>query len=298
MYNIYMKVPNEIKTKLDSMTLLDRFLFNETVEDVQTYNDMIEILLDDQVHLISWTETEKELRVSPELRQVRLDVIGMNELGEVYQMEMKQKNTYNLPKRSRYYQAQIDVTLLEPGSVNFNKMNDLTTILVAPFDLFGYGLYRYTFEEQCQEVPGLKLNDGARRIFINTNGNNQEDFSKEFLDFMKYISTPVDEIAEKSESEKIRRIHNRVCNVKRSEKIGVKLMQQWEEMYYMRKSAMEEGHEEGLLKGLEEGRAEGRTEGKLEAYLEMIREGITSVEMVAEKLNISVAEILEKIEKN
>ena len=119
---------------------------------------------------------------------------------------------------------------------------------------------------------------------------------------MKYISTPVDEIAEKSESEKIRRIHNRVCNVKRSEKIGVKLMQQWEEMYYMRKSAMEEGHEEGLLKGLEEGRAEGRaegrTEGKLEAYLEMIREGITSVEMAAEKLNISVAEILEKIEKN
>ena len=88
MYNIYMKVPNEIKTKLDSMTLLDRFLFNETVEDVQTYNDMIEILLDDQVHLIPWTETEKELRVSPELRQVRLDVIGMNELGEVCQMEI------------------------------------------------------------------------------------------------------------------------------------------------------------------------------------------------------------------
>ena len=111
---------------------------------------------------------------------------------------------------------------------------------------------------------------------------------------MKYISTPVDEIAEKSESEKIRRIHNRVCNVKRSEKIGVKLMQQWEEMYYMRKSAMEEGHEEGLMKGL----AEGRTEGKLEAYLEMIQEGITSVEIAAEKLNISATEILKKLEKN
>ena len=65
MYNIYMKVPNEVKTKLDSMTLLDG-----------------------QIHLIPWTETEKELRVSPELRQVRLDVIGMNELGEVYQMEI------------------------------------------------------------------------------------------------------------------------------------------------------------------------------------------------------------------
>ena len=36
------------------------------------------------MHLIPWTETEKELRVSPELRQVRLDVIGMDEFGEVY----------------------------------------------------------------------------------------------------------------------------------------------------------------------------------------------------------------------
>ena len=53
-------------------------------------------------------------------------------------MEMQQKNTYNLPKRSRYYQAQIDVSLLEPGSINFNELNDLTTILVAPFDIFGF----------------------------------------------------------------------------------------------------------------------------------------------------------------
>ena len=144
MYNIKMTIPENIKTALDSMSLLDRFLFNEAVEDFQTYNDMIEILLENQVHLIPWTETEKELRVSPELREVRLDVISMDEAGELYQMEMQQKNTYNLPKRSRYYQAQIDVSLLEPGSVNFNKLNDLTTILVAPFDIFGfYGVYCY-----------------------------------------------------------------------------------------------------------------------------------------------------------
>ena len=49
------------------------------MEDFQTYNDMIEILLENQVHLVPWTETEKELRVSPELREVRLDVISMGE---------------------------------------------------------------------------------------------------------------------------------------------------------------------------------------------------------------------------
>ena len=137
-------------------------------------------------------------------------------------------------------------------------MADYTYFAAAfPFDIFGYGLYRYTFEEQCLEVPGLKLNDGAKRIFINTNGNNPENFSKEFLDFMEYIVTPYDEVVEKSGSEKIKRIHERVCTIKRSEKIGVKLMQKWEEICLERQWAREDG------------RAEGRVEGQLEARKQM-----------------------------
>ena len=59
---------------------------------------------------------------------------------------------------------------------------------------------------------------------------------------MKYIAAPVDEVVEKSGSEKIRRIHERVCTIKRSEKIGVKLMQKWEEICLERKAAREEGY--------------------------------------------------------
>lgn len=276
MYNHKLMVSNNVRTALDSMTLLDRFLFNETVEDTQTYNDMVEILLENQVHLIPWTETEKELRVSPELRSIRLDVISMDEAGELYQMEMQKENTYNLPKRSRFYQAQIDVSLLEPGSVNFNKLNDLTTILVAPFDIFGYGLYRYTFEEQCLEVSNLRLNDGARRIFINANGNNSENFTKEFLDFMKYIVEPSDALVSESDSEKLKRIHNRVCTIKQSEKIGVKLMQAWEEKYYWEKEAREAGH------------AAGHAEGQLSILKNLVNNGNISLSVAAEQLNMSV----------
>ena len=78
------------------------------------------------------------------------------------------------------------MSLLEPGCGDFNELNDSCMILVAPFDLFGYGLYRYTFEGQCREVPGLALQDGAARIFINTFGTNRQDFPQEFLDFMEY----------------------------------------------------------------------------------------------------------------
>ena len=290
MYKMKIAIPDNVRTALDSMTLLNRFLFNETVEDPQTYNDMIEILLENQVHLIPWSETEKELRISPELREIRLDVISMDEAGKIYQMEMQQKNTYNLPRRSRYYQAQIDVSLLEPGSIDFNKLNDLTTILVAPFDFFGYGLYRYTFEEQCQEVPELKLNDGAKRIFINTSGKNTENFSKEFLDFMKYIVKPSDDIVRESGSEKIQRIHERVCMIKRSEKIGVKLMQQWEEMYYEKKQAREEGWAEGL--------AEGRTEGQLQLLKGLVRDGMLPPSEAAKRLQMSLEEFELQLNKD
>ena len=293
MQNIRIRVPDEVMTKLDAMNLLDRFLFNETVEDVQVYNDMVEILLDGHISLLPWTETEKEMRISPELRQVRLDVIGMDTKGELYQMEMQKANTYNLPKRSRYYQGQIDVSLLEPGSIDFNRLNDLTTILVAPFDIFGYGLYRYTFEEYCQEIPGLKLNDGARRIFINTKGTNPEKFSKEFLDFMEYINASTDAIAMKTESERILRIHNRVRKVKQSEKIGVKLMQKWEEIYYEKEAARKEG--------LEEGRAEGRVEGRAESQATVVRNMLRLeyyIEKIAQCVGISTEEIIKISNEN
>ena len=139
------------------------------------------------------------------------------------------------------------MSLLEPGSTDFNKLKDLTTILISPFDIFGYELYRYTFEERCVEVPELRLDDGARRIFINTKGKNPEGFTEEFLELMEYINHTTDEVAEKVKSEKIKKIHDRVRTVKGSEKVGVKLMQKWEELAYAREEGELEGEKKGEL---------------------------------------------------
>ncbi len=246
MYNAKVPVPAVVKTTLDNMNLTERFLFDETAEDQEVYNAMVEIIMGEEITLVNSPETEKELRVSPDLRQIRLDVIGTDQLGHIYQIEMQKTNTRNLPKRSRYYQAQIDVSLLAPGIKDFNRLNDVTTILVAPFDVFGYNLYRYTFQEYCEEVPNLRLNDGAKRIFINTIGKNATEFSREFLDFMDYINSTTDEIAEKTDSERIKKIHSRVKKIKASEKMGVKLMQKWEELAYAREDGWKEGRLDGI----------------------------------------------------
>ncbi len=178
---------NNVATKLEGLNLIDRFLFDEVMEDRGAYQAAVSILLEEEVELADRPETEKELRVSPELREVRLDVISMDKEGKLYYTEMQQKDTKNLKRRSRYYQAQLDVSLLEPGSKDFNLLNDSCMILVAPFDIFGRKMYRYTFEGRCRECLDLKLDDGASKVFINTKGRNREGFSQEFLDFMGYI---------------------------------------------------------------------------------------------------------------
>lgn len=239
---------NNVTTKLKDLNLVDKFLFDETMEDREAYQAVISILLENETTLLTKPQTEKELRVSPQLRQIRLDVVSMDKEKKLYYTEMQKKNTGNLIKRSRYYQSQLDVSLLEPGSTDFNLLNDSCFILIAPFDLFGKGLYRYTFEGICRECPDLKINDGAVRIFINTSGGNRKDFSQEFLDFMKYITETTDKAASDTKSSKIKLIHKQVKRIKLSEKIGVKFMQRWEEIAYAREDGKTAGETLKLIK--------------------------------------------------
>lgn len=49
----------------------------------------------------------------------------------------------NLPRRSRLYESHINVSLLEPGETDFNKLNDVYVIAIALLDLWRTGKYRY-----------------------------------------------------------------------------------------------------------------------------------------------------------
>lgn len=244
---------SNVITELENLNLVDRFLFDEVMEDQASYQALISILLENEIEILEKTQTEKELRVSPELRQVRLDVVSMDRDKKVYFTEMQKQDTGNLRRRSRYYQAQLDVSLLEPGTVNFNLLNDSCFILIAPFDLFKKGLYRYTFEGTCRECPELRIRDGAVRIFINTRGTNKEEFSQEFLELMEYITASTDAVAELSDSPRIKLLHENVRRIRASEKMGVKYLQKWEELVYAKDEGKEEGLKEGMIKGREEG---------------------------------------------
>lgn len=228
---------------LKDLNLLDRFLFAEAMEDTVVCTNMLEIILgSNNISLLDKIQTEKELRTSLLLRSVRVDVWAMDEQGTIYNSEMQGYKRGNLRKRSRYYQALLDSGLLEPGVVDFDILNDSFMIFISPFVVFGLKKYLYTFQMRCDEESELALGDGAVRIFLNTNGNNKEDISQELVELLGYIEHSTDTFAQKCTSSKVREIHEHICRIKMSEKIGVKYMNAWEEKIIIR----EEGKAEGI----------------------------------------------------
>ena len=225
---------------LDKLNHTDRFLFEEVLEDPLAHQEARGIILGREVPLPTQNEAEKELRISPEARSVRLDI-----------------------------------SLLEPGIPDYSQLNESYLIMITPFDLFGFGKYRYTFRAVCEEEPGCVLEDGATRIFLNTRGANDDEVPQELAEFLHYVEHTTDEAAEHAGSERIRRIHDRVRKVRNSEEVGVKYMQAWEEKYYEKEEARKEG--------LQKGRAEGRKEERIDLVKKKLEKG-KSVEEIADAL--------------
>ena len=239
------------KRKLKDLNLLDKFLFDEAMEDEENKNmkTLLDIILGQDTHLKQPPQTEKECRSSFEKRQIRLDVYTVDEDDVVYDTEPQKTNTKNLPKRSRLYQGMIDSRLLPPGCIDFNLLNPVVIIMIMPFDLFGYELYRYTFKMQCEEVPEMELGDDATRIFLNSHGKHPELVSRELIELLEYMEKSTDAVVEECESERIHQMHERVNRLKSSKEMEIKFMQKWEEKEMERQEAYADGREEGARGG-------------------------------------------------
>lgn len=53
--------------------------------------------------------------------------------------------------------------------------------------------------------------------------------SQELIELLKYMEHSTDEVSEQCKSERIQKMHRRVCRIKASKKTEVKYMQAWEE---------------------------------------------------------------------
>ena len=121
------------------------------------------------------------------------------------------------------------------------------------------------------------------RIFINSFGTNREDFLQEFLDFMEYINDTREVVAAQSESPRVKLVHSKVEQIRRSEKCGVKYMQRWEEIAYAREEGRNEGALKEIIAAVCKKLAKGKSEEQIADELEQRMECISPICHVAEK---------------
>lgn len=105
---------------------------------------------------------------------------------------------------------------------------------------------------KCEEVPELQLDDGATRIFLNTHGKHPELVSEELIELLKYIELSTDETVEHCNSEKVQKLHQKICQLKANKQMEAKFMQAWEEKVLERQEAYEEGKQAGTERGRQE----------------------------------------------
>ncbi len=174
------------------LDLTDSFIFSKVMTNEKLCKKLLEIILGIDILKIEYIEAEKDMKFAPDGKGVRLDVYVDDKQGTVYDIEMQAIDTKELPKRSRYYQSMIDLTVLEKGE-DYHALKKSYVIFICMSDVFGRGRYVYTFRNTCVEDVGLELGDDATKIFLNPYGKGE--INEELSEFFKYLREhkPTDE---------------------------------------------------------------------------------------------------------
>ena len=171
----------------EELTIQDDYMFKLIMSRKRICKQMLERILHIEIEDIDYLETEKTLAARYHSKGVRLDVYVKDDAGTVYNIEMQVRKPEGdgLSKRTRYYQSMMDVDLMALGA-DYDSLNPTIIIFICPFDPFEAGRYLYTFENRCVEDANLRLNDGARKIFLNTKGRLGE-IDNSIRAFLQYV---------------------------------------------------------------------------------------------------------------
>ncbi len=230
------------KRTLQQLTIKDNFMFTAVMMDESNCQGFLERALDIQIdHVV--VDKEKSLIYHPDYHGIRLDVYAKGN-SQAFNIEMQIQPKHNLPRRTRYYHDQIDMSELRP-SEGYETLPEAYVIFVCDFDPFGDKKYRYTFEEICKET-NKPLQNGRHTIFLSTKGTNNSEVPEELVELLHYIGAEEMIPAEYYSNSYVRQLQNSVDSTKKTH--------QMEERFMMIEELMQEEFEAG--------RAEGKMEGE------------------------------------
>lgn len=261
---------HRIKT-IDELTLMDDYMFAQVMRDTRHLKPLLQFILQIPIAKIELIEPQKTEKEGYDSKGVRLDLYVTDEQGTVYNVEVQTTSRRYLPKRMRYYQSTIDISILRPG-VDYKELRKTFVIFICNYDPFGKKRYIYTFENTCREEPGLLFGDETVKVVVNTRGEIGE-ISEELKEVIRYLNDGT------VSGQYSRELDSAVVAVKSSEERRLEYMTLAMHDMEIREEAREEGREEGR----KEGREEGREKGKEDATVSGLRTVMKKMKLSAEK---------------
>lgn len=261
--------------------LSDFALFLSVMKDPRAYHCVLSVFMDEPDIELQDVKVEQVVLNKSGKRAIRLDAWAKSVDNRQFNMEMQNDvRQDDLRKRSRFYQGMLDTPILKSGKETRYRMLPSTVIIfITQEDIFGRDRAKYTFTEQCEEVPDLKLDDGTTKIFFNMESKNGAPELISMLSYMKDTRLNNPDILVKDK--RIVELNDIVEEVKDSE--------EWEAV---KMNILEIGIEKGMQQGAEK--------KMLELVEKKLKKGQT-ISQIADALEESeekIQEIADSIQKD
>lgn len=127
----------------------------------------------------------------------------------------------------------------------------------------------------------LDLQDDATRIFLNCHGKNPKMVSPELIELLRYMEKSTNEVAGSCTSQKIKLLHQKVCQIRSNKKVEARFMRAWEEREIERQKAFSEGQNE-----LKKNQVKKKQEKNYlkEEIADMLEEDVSTIENIMSEL--------------
>ncbi len=258
----------------EELTICDNFIFQKVMQKKRLCKRLIERILGIKVRRLMYPTTEKSINVRRDSKSVRLDLYVEDDRGTLYDIEMQTTDSASpeeLPKRTRYYQAMMDMDILNKGEL-YTALRRTYIIFICTFDPFCAGRSLYTFRETCQEDTSLQMGDETTKIFLNSKGS-REGIHEDLAAFLDYIE------GKKPQGRFTEELDQEVKTAKENKEMKVEYMTMDMELKRWKAAGREEGRTEG--------RREGRDEGRLSMLCDLVRKGLLSLTAAAQEAGMT-----------
>ena len=270
--------------------LSDFALFLSVMKNRRAYEDVLSIILDEKDLILQEIKVEQVVLNHSGKRAIRLDAWAKDCKQRQINTEMQNDaNQDDIRKRARFYQGLLDTPVLKSGrETRYKYLPSTIIIFITQDDIFKSDLAKYTFSEQCEEIPGLFLEDGTKKMFLNMTSKNGSPELISLLQYMKNTTLDNPEIIVKDE--RILELDKIVTEVKQSE--------EWEAVKMnILEIGLEKGREEGRQEGHREGHKEGIQKGTIMTLGGLVKDGLLQLKDAAERAGLSEEVFSEKMKE-